>query len=286
MAITVASNSSSDRIQRELSRTTKALSSTYEKLSSGLRINRSADDAAGLALAESLKADTKIAAQAIRNANDGVSLVSIADGALEEIGNVLTRMAELSQQSANGTLTTAQRSSLAAEFVALGSEIHRISHTTEFNQLSLLSGSSDISVQVGFSAGSTSQIVIASVSGTLHSLGLNSGDTAQLTYSVNDASTAGAQAAATSALTAVRSAINTITTTRGTLGASENRLTSAISNLQSTRENLSAAESRIRDADIAIEAAQLVRLNILQQSGAAVLAQANQQPQLALELLS
>jgi len=286
MAITINTNIASLNAQRRLSQSTAQLQRTYEKLSSGLRIVRAADDAAGLAIADSLRADQRIAGVAIRNANDGISLISIADGALQEIGNVLTRQAELAEQSANGVLTTTQRSALQAEFVALSSEIERIAVTTSFNGLSLLSGGAQVSLQIGFDAASTSQIGFSGVQGTLASLGLASSGSSSLIFSLNDSTTATGQSAARSALSAVKAAISSLTTSRGTLGAAESRLNVTINNLQVARENFASAESQIRDVDVASEAANLTRLNILQQAGAAVLAQANQQPALALSLLN
>ncbi len=285
MAITIGSNTSSINAQNRLGKSTDALNRVYEKLSSGQRINRASDDAAGLAIAEGLRADARIASVATRNANDGISVIAIADSALSEIGNVLGRLAELAEQSANGTITTGQRSALAAEFSALGSEIERIAKNTEFNGVKLLSGGSSISFQVGIKGvDSNSQITLNGVQGTLNALGL--GNTAgTLTYSVNDTSNSFAQDAAKNALDAVKNAITSLTTSRGTLGSTESRLSVAISNLQTARENFLAAEGRIRDVDVASEAAQLTRLGILQQAGASILAQANQQPQLALSLL-
>ena len=227
----------------------------------------------------------RIASVAIRNANDGVSLISIADGALSEIGSVLTRMGELSEQSANGTLTTVQRSALSSEFVALASEVERIANTTSFNGLALLSGGQTVNLQVGFNSASTAQIGFNGVEGTLASLGLAADGSSALIYSLNGATTTDGQDSARSALDAVRGAISSLTSSRGTLGAVESRLNVAVNNLQVARENFSAAESQIRDVDVASEAANLTRLNILQQAGAAVLAQANQQPALALALL-
>jgi len=285
MAITIGSNTSSINAQNRLGKSTDALNRVYEKLSSGQRINRASDDAAGLAIAEGLRADARIASVATRNANDGISVIAIADSALSEIGNVLGRLAELAEQSANGTITTGQRSALAAEFSALGSEIERIAKNTEFNGVKLLSGGSSISFQVGIKGADTnSQITLNGVQGTLNALGL--GNTAgTLTYSVNDTSNSFAQDAAKNALDAVKNAITSLTTSRGTLGSTESRLSVAISNLQTARENFLAAEGRIRDVDVASEAAELTRLGILQQAGASILAQANQQPQLALSLL-
>ena len=222
---------------------------------------------------------------AIRNANDGISTIAIADSALGQIGNVLSRLAELSEQSANGVFSTTQRSALANEFIALGSEIERIAVTTAFNGVKLLSGSSTVTLQVGFNSASTSQISYAGVQGTLAALGLASANTSALSYSINAATEALGQSAARAALDAVGQAIQSLASTRGILGATESRLNVAINNLSVARENFASAESRIRDVDVASEAAELTRLGILQQAGAAVLAQANQQPALALSLL-
>lgn len=286
MAITINTNVAALNAQRRLGQSTGELRTSFERLSSGLRIVRAKDDAAGLAIADSLRADGRIASVAIRNANDGVSLISIADGALSEIGNVLSRMAELSEQSANGVLASSQRSALDSEFSALGSEIQRIAVTTTFNGLNLLSGGATVQLQVGFNSSSNSQISFTGVQGTLTSLGLASGGSSQLIYSLNAAGTAAnGQGAALSALDAVKLAIGSLTANRGTLGAAESRLGVAINSLQVARENFASAESQIRDVDVAEEAANLTRLNILQQAGAAVLAQANQQPALALSLL-
>jgi flagellin len=285
MPVTINTNIASLNAQRRLGLSTSQLQKTYEKLSSGLRIVRASDDAAGLAIADTLRADQRIASVAIRNANDGISLISIADGALSEIGNVLSRMAELSEQSANGVLTNVQRSALNNEFTSLAAEVERIAVTTEFNGLKLLSGGTQIDLQIGFNSQSTSQIGFSGVQGTLAALGLAKLGSSGLTYSLNAAQTADGQAAAKSALDAVKAAIGSLTATRGTLGATESRLSVTITNLQVARENFASAESQIRDIDVAAEAANLTRLNILQQAGAAVLAQANQQPALALSLL-
>jgi len=284
MPITINTNVSSLNSQRNLNNTTSALSKSYERLSSGLRITKASDDAAGLAIADNLRADQKIATVAIRNANDGISAISIADGALNEIGSVLSRMAELSEQSANGVLNTTQRSAISNEFNALGSEIQRIADTAEFNGLKLLSGGSEISLQIGFNSKSTAQVAFSGVQGTLNSLGLSGADNA-LMYSLNDTTTTGGQFAAKTALDAIKGAIGSLTANRGTLGAVESRLNVAVNNLQVARENYASAESQIRDVDVASEAATLTQNSILQQAGSAVLAQANQQPSLALSLI-
>lgn len=283
MALTINTNIASLNAQRRLSQSTGDLRQSFEKLSSGLRIVRARDDAAGLAIADALRADQRIAGVAIRNANDGISMISISDGALNEIGNVLTRMAELAEQSANGTLGVSQRSALQQEFVSLGSEIERIALTTTFNGIQLLSGGSTVQLQVGFDSAATAQISFTGVQGTLEALGLASAGSSSLTYSLQAGSDS--QGAALSSLDAVKAAIGSLTTTRGSLGSVESRLSVAVNNLQVARENFASAESQIRDVDVAQEAANLTRLNILQQAGAAVLAQANQQPALALALL-
>jgi flagellin len=204
---------------------------------------------------------------------------------LSEIGNVLSRLAELSEQSANGVFSTTQRSALANEFVALASEVERIATTTTFNGVRLLSGGSSVTLQVGFDSGSTSQISFTGVQGTLQSLGLAAAGSSGLSYSINGSSIEAGQSASRAALDAVNNAISSLASTRGTLGAVESRLNVAINALTVARENFAAAESRIRDVDVASEAAELTRLGILQQAGAAVLAQANQQPGLALSLI-
>ena len=285
MAITIGSNIASLQAQRRLGIASDKLASTYEKLSSGQRINKASDDAAGLAIADSLRANQRVASVAIRNANDGISTIAIADSALGEIGNVLSRLAELSEQSANGVFSTTQRSALQNEFTALGSEIERIAVTTEFNGVRLLSGNSSLVLQVGFNSASTSQISYTGVQGTLAALGLAAANTSGLSFSINGSTTVEGQSASRLTLDAINTAISSLASTRGVLGAAESRLRVAINNLSVARENFASAESRIRDVDVASEAAELTRLGILQQAGAAILAQANQQPGLALSLL-
>ncbi len=286
MAITLGNNIASLKAQSRLAKTDLAINKTYEKLSSGLRINTASDDAAGLAIADDLRAKIRIGQVAIRNANDGISTVAIADSALSEIGGVLSRFAELAEQSATGTFSAIQRSALQSEFTALGSEIERIANTTEFNGVKILSSSSALTLQVGFDSTANSQITFNNVTGTLASLGLAASGSSALTYSLNANSLELAQSASRITLDAVNGAIQSLAQTRGALGATESRLRLAVSNLSVARENFAAAESRIRDLDVAEEAANLTRLTILQNAGAAVLAQANQAPALALKLLS
>ena len=285
MGVNIQTNIPSLNAQRNLNSTTDRLRLAYARLSSGMRITRASDDAAGLSIAESLKADSRIATVAVRNANDGISIIGITDGAMNEITSILTRLAELAEQSANGVFSTNQRSALALEFSALASEIDRIALTTEFNGLNLLSGGGQIVFQVGFDGKTNSQVTYSGVEATLASMGLAPNGSSRLIFSINDINVTAAQEASRSALDAVKLAIGSITRDRGTLGAAESRLNAAINNLLVARENFQSAESRIRDVDVASEAAELTRLNILQQAASAVLAQANQQPALALSLL-
>lgn len=285
MGLGIRTNLPSLRAQGNLGATTGRLTQAYERLSSGLRINRAKDDAAGLAIAESLKADSRIASVGIRNANDGISIITITDGAIGQITNILSRLAELAESSANGVYSNAQRSALQLEFSALMSEVERIAITTEFNGLKLLSGGGTVIFQVGFDGSSLSQVTYSGVQATLSGIGLAGNNTSVHTYSISGATEIESQSAARLALDAIRAAVTSVTRNRGTLGAAESRLETTINNLTIARENFQAAESAIRDVDVASESAELTRLSILQQAGVAILAQANQQPQLALQLL-
>lgn len=285
MGLGIRTNLPSISAQKNLGETTGRLRQAYERLSSGLRINRAKDDAAGLAIAESLKADSRIASVGIRNANDGISIIAITDGAISQITNILSRLAELAQQSANGVFSNGQRSALQLEFSALMSEVERIAVTTEFNGLRLLSGGSNVIFQVGFDGSSVSSIAYSGVQATLAAIGLAAMNSSVHLYSITGNSDLESQSASRNALDAIRTAITSITRNRGTLGAAESRLETTIQNLTVARENFQAAESVIRDVDVAAESAELTRLTILQQAGTAILAQANQQPRLALQLL-
>lgn len=285
MGLNIRTNLPSLAAQRNLNESTGRLKQAYERLSSGLRINRAKDDAAGLAIAESLKADSRVATVGIRNANDGISIIAITDGAISQITNVLSRLAELAEESANGVYSNGQRSALQLEFSALMSEVERIAFTTEFNGLKLLSGGGTIIFQVGFDGSSLSQVSYSGIQATLGAIGLAQGGTSVHTYSVLGTTELESQSAARLALDAIRQAVVSVTRNRGTLGAAESRLETTIQNLTVARENFQAAESVIRDVDVAAEAAELTRLTILQQAGASILAQANQQPQLVLQLL-
>lgn len=285
MAINIRTNIPALSAQRTLDRTSNSISTSYQRLSSGLRINKAADDAAGLAIAENLKAGSTVATVAIRNANDGISVITIADQAVGQISSVLNRLSELAEQSANGVLDNTQRSALQNEFSALSSEIERISATTKFNGLNILDGQKDITFQVGFDGSSLSQLSYGAVDVRLQGMGLASSGSSTMNYSITANTEVEAQSAARVALDAIQTALVSVNQKRGVLGALESRLEATVNNLQVARENFKAAESRIRDVDVATEAAELTRLNILQQAGAAVLAQANQAPQLALQLL-
>ncbi len=273
MALNISTNVPSINAQRHLSNSTLSLNRSLERLSSGLRINSASDDAAGLAIADRLRADVRITSQAIRNASDGISAISIGEKALGEVGNILARLSELASQSATGTVSNSQRSAIQQEFTALVSEIDRVSNTTSFNGVNLLSGGTTVGLQVGLDGTSNSRISFSTVDGSSSGIGLSG----------VAVSTAGA---AQSALGALNTAVANVASSRGTLGAVQSRLNTTISNLRVARENFAAAESGIRDADVAEETANLTRTTILQQAGVAILAQANQQPSLALSLLS
>jgi len=271
MGLRVNTNVAALTAQRNLGAVTGRLQGNFSRLSSGLRIATAADDAAGLGISERMRGQIRSFAVAGRNAQDGISLAQTAEGALNEVSNNLNRMRELAVQASNGTLTTADRATLNTEFGALVSEIDRIASQTSFNGVALLDGvTSSVSLQVGTNNGETISVALAST--TASSLAISS-------LGVTTASGAG------TALAALDTAIDSVTTARGALGATQNRLQSAIASISNTRENLSAAESRIRDVDVAQETSDLTRNTILQQASVSVLAQANVQPQLALSLL-
>jgi len=285
MAVTVGVNAGILRVAREVSASSGELNKSFVKLSSGQRITKASDDAAGLAVAESLRLNTRIATVALRNANDGISAIAIADNALAQISNILQRQSELATQASNGTFSTTQRSVIAAEFENLGSEVERIATVTAFNGVQLISGSGQITLQVGMDTTSVSQLTIQNAAGTLQALGFADTGSSALTYSLSGTSTPFSQSAARAALQAITAAIDTLSSRRGTLGVLESRLNTTINSLAVARENQSAAETRIRDLDVAEEAATLTRQSILQQVGASVYGQANQSPRIALALL-
>jgi len=274
MSIVVQTNVASLQAQKNLATNQKALSDSFNKLSSGYRINSAADDAAGLAISESMKMQIRSFSVAERNANDAISMAQTAEGSLGEVSGILGRMRELAMQGSNGSLQTSDRSYLDTEFQSMKSEIKRIQNVTSFNNINLLqTGAATIAFQVGINTGSNNQISISFGSLDLSAL---------LTTSNKVGGTAGNS---TAALTAIDSALKTVSTSRATYGAAMNRLNVTTSNLQTVSTNISAANSRIRDVDVAEETAQMSREQVLAQAGASVLAQANQSPQFALTLL-
>jgi flagellin len=272
MSLTVNTNVASLNAQRNLAHTQVSLNQSLQRLSSGLRINSAADDAAGLAISEGMKAQIKSMNQAIRNANDGVSFVQVAEGALNEVSNILGRMRELATQAATGTVAASQRSYINSEFGRLAAEISRIASATAFNGIHMLAGANTVNIQVG--TGNTAAYDLISINTT--DMGAT---TLTVNTAINDSATARAM------LDTLDTAISTVSSQRANLGAAQNRFQSVINNLQVAAENTSAAQSRIADADIASETANMTRANILVQAGTAILAQANQAPQAALSLL-
>jgi len=275
MGLRINTNVASLNARRSLARATRMLNRSFRKLSTGRRIAVAADDAAGLAISERLKAKIRSTDQASRNAQDGISLVQTGEGALSEVNSILIRMRELAIESKNGTTSPADKNTLDQEFQALISEADRIANTTDFNNIQLLDGSNtNISLQVGPDATTNDSISITLADMRAGSTGLN-------IQSLNISSTGDY----TLALTTIDAAINTVSQARGDLGAIQNRLGAVISNLGVSSENLNAANSRIVDVDVAEETAQLTKFSILQQAAISVLSQANVQPQAALSLL-
>lgn len=247
---------------------------SMERLSSGLRINRAGDDAAGLTISEKMRGQIRGLNQAARNAQDSISLIQTAEGALNETHAILQRMRELAVQSANDTNTGADRLQIQAEVDQLAAEITRIATDTEFNTQKLLDGTANFLFHIGANQNQNMQLTI----GNMDAVALN---VATLTGPI-DVST---QGAANGAITTINNAIETVSTERSKLGATQNRLEYTISNLSTSAENLQAAESRIRDVDMAAEMMEFTKTNILNQAATAMLAQANMAPQLVLQLL-
>jgi flagellin len=271
MASIINTNIGSLNAQRNLSASQNTLATSMQRLSSGLRINSAKDDAAGLSIATKMDSQIRGMSQAIRNANDGISLAQTADGGLSTATDAMQRMRELAVQGANGTNTSADSASLNLEFQALSAEVTRIATDTKFNGSDVLSTSAQaVDIQVGANSGE--KITIAAS---------NLGAVA-LTFAGKDLTSS---ANATTALGTLDAALTSTNSLRATLGATQNRMGYAISNLQTSVENQSAAKSRIMDTDFAAETANLSRSQILQQAGTAMVAQANQLPQGVLALL-
>ena len=275
MALYLQTHPASLEAQRNLANTQRALGQNFQRLSSGYRINSAADDAAGLGMSEQLRAAVRSYAVAERNTNGGLSMVQTADSALGQIGSMLQRMRELAVEGANGDLQSTDRGYLDTELAALKLEITRIVDSSSFNGQVLLGGAtSTITFQVGAYNVAQDTISVAFNGVDLTTLGL-------APVTVSGATAANAQ----NAIDAVDGAISAISSERSKFGAAMNRFSTTVSNIQSMRTNLAAAESRIRDVDVAEETASLARNRVLAEAGAAVLAQANQAPQLAMTLL-
>jgi len=284
MPIRIFNNIPSLNAQRILGINNDRLATSVERISSGIRINRAADDAAGLAISEALRSDIRVLRQAIRNANDGISLINVTEGALNEQSSILLRLRELSSQASTGTVGSTERATIQLEFTALRNELDRIAATTEWNGQKLVDGSlastvsstNQLFIQVGLDSGAASRInlneQIDLTAVTSSSLGIDS-------LSVTSA------AGALLSLDFINTSIATVTQSRGKVGAMQNRLLRTVSNLATSTENLQAAESAIRDADIAEEVALLTRNQILVQAATAMVGQANLIPQSVLQLL-
>jgi flagellin len=274
MGMTIRTNIATLMASGELNRTQNALGGTLERISSGLRINRAADDAAGLGVATALETAVISARQGIRNANDGISIVQTAESASDEVTDILQRMRELAVQSASETLDDQERSYIEDEYDELRDEIARIANNTEFNGVQLADGNNTIiNVQVGIENNTSSRVGIDL--GDLTTTGLGLSDTVTLL------SVTGAQAA----IDTLDTALDSINSYRSTLGAVQNRIESSINNAWSYAEALAAAESRIRDADYALETSEMTKQQIMQQAGVAALAQAKNMNQAVVSLL-
>ena len=284
MPVRIFNNIPSLNAQRILGLNNDRLAVSVERISSGIRINRAADDAAGLAISEALRSDIRALRQAVRNANDGISLINVTEGALNEQASILIRLRELSSQASTGTVGSVERQTIQLEFDALRLEIDRITNTTAFNGQKLVDGSlastvssgSQILIQVGLDSGVDSRINLN------EQVNLKAVNASSLLIAELSLTTA---AGALTALDVISSAISNVTQSRGKVGAVQNRLVRTISNLSISVENLQAAESSIRDADIAEEVALLTRNQILVQAATAMVGQANLIPQSVLQLL-
>jgi flagellin len=278
MSMVIRTNVASLNAQRNLFQTQNHIDSSLSRLSSGYRITRAGDDAAGLGISVNLEAQIRSYNQAARNAQDGISVVQTAEGALNEVSNIITRMRELAMQSASAGVSNTERTYIQKESDALKTEINRIADATEYNGNALLNTTGKVlTFQIGIrNIAANDRISVTTVDVNLSSLGA-AGVFSNLSLST--------QTTAQLALSSIDLALQMVSASRASLGASGNRLTNVISQIQTASENLSAANSRIRDVDVAEESSSLARSQILMQAGVSVLAQANQVPQLALKLL-
>lgn len=276
MAMTVNTNTAANRAMTQLNKAGRSLQGSFQRISSGLRISKAADDAAGLGVAENLKVAARSAKVAQRNTADGISMIAVAEGASSEVGNILGRMRELAVQSSSETLDDDERAYIQDEFTALSSEVDRIAGVTEFNGTKLTDGTNTtLGVQVGINATADDQVDITLGDLSAATLGVDTGSIDMSTST--DASTA---------IAAIDTAIETVSGYRSDYGAAENRLNSALNNLETFTENTLSAESQIRDADFGYETAEMSKNQILQQAGTAILAQAKSINQGALQLLN
>lgn len=275
MGMRISTNISAINAQRNLVGSQRNIDKSMAQLASGSRINKAADDAAGLAISETMKAQMRSASQAKRNANDGISMIQTAEGGLSEISNLMTRMRELSMQAASDTIGDSERSLVQKEVDQLKSEVQRITDVTAWGSTKLLDGSTpQFDFQVGLYSGESDRISFDSSQNvsTLDTLGITGVD-----FSTKEG--------ARSALDSIDMAQQTVNGYRANLGALQNRLTSTVDNLAVTEENLSAANSRIRDTDVAAASSEMARNSVLLNAGTSTLAQANQTTQLALKLI-
>jgi len=282
----VNTNANASIAQNALARNERAMNTAMERLSTGQRINTAADDAAGLAIASRMTSQIRGLEVGIRNANDAISMISTADGALIEVTNMLQRMRELALQASNGTTTSADRAYLSQEYANLLAEIDRIAENTQWNGMSILNHTTDASSQFAFQVGANGGQTIEVQFGDMTNSA--SGVFAELTAShgvITAATTASAITQGTSAVVALDAAITAVNSQRATFGAAVNQLTYAVDNLSNVQVNAEASRSRIMDADYAVETSELARTQIIQQAGTAMLAQANQLPQTVLSLL-
>lgn len=289
MAISMRTNMASLDTQRNMSVNQRDLDSSMRKLASGYRITRAADDAAGLAISEKMRKQIIGTNQAIRNANDGISMIQTAEGGLGEIENIVQRIRELAVQAANGTLVSADMIAVSKEMEQIKSEITAIADRTNFNGISLLNGDAGtVTLQIGADEGNIQEVTFVNFAASNTSNGVGSLGTIVGSFSAVASANglaASFQEVAQRMLTVADHAIASLNNQRAELGASQNRLEHNIAVQQVAADNLSAANSRIRDVDVAAESASMTKANILMQAGVSVLSQANQQPQMALKLL-
>lgn len=292
MGLRIRTNTMSVNAQRQLNRTTDEMGSSMDKLSSGYRINKSADDAAGLAISEGYKSTIRSMSQAQRNANDGVSLIQTAEGGMNEISNILIRLRELATQSASDTISNTERAYTNREYTQLVDEVDRIANSAEFNGLKIFGGAeanngmSEIVVHVGPGDGTMPNRDTISIN--MQNLALNATETLGLGKEAEIGPVDGgdfSREAAAEKLSTIDSALTRLNDMRATLGAKQSRMSSAIGNLSIQLENLQSANSRVRDVDFASETAKFTQSKILSQAGISVLTQANQAPEMALGLL-